>query len=173
MVNNNIMRKLKIEKITVNIGVGESGENLEKAKKLLQKLTGRLPAMTKARKREQSFGIKKGENIGVKVTLRGREAEEFLGKALDAVDRKLKRKAFDRFGNFSFGIREYIDFPGARYDPTIGLVGFDVCVTIARTGSRIENRRRMKSKMPAVQRGTAEESINFMRDKFGVSIIES
>ena len=173
MDNNNVMRKLKIEKVTVNIGVGESGDNLEKAKKLLQKLTGRTPKLTKARKREQSFGIRKGDMIGTKVTLRGKPAEEFLAKALDTIDMKISKRAFDKFGNFAFGIKEYIDFPGMRYDPSVGLIGFDVCVTVNRPGYRVTTRKRKRSKFPAKQRGTKEESIKFISEKFKVNVTES
>jgi large subunit ribosomal protein L5 len=171
MNKDNIMRKLKIEKVTVNAGVGESSDKLDKAKKVLQKVTGKMPALTKARQRVQVFGIKKGETIGVKVTLRGKEAEDLLRKAFDAIDQKMSGRAFDEFGNFAFGIKEYIDFPGMRYDPTLGLIGFDICVTVARPGFRVAKRKRKRSRLPLSQRGTKEESIAFVKEKFGVTTV--
>jgi large subunit ribosomal protein L5 len=173
MANDNVMRKLKIEKVTVNVGVGASGDVLDKAKKLLQKLTGKLPVLTNARRREQSFGIRKGDAIGTKVTMRGKDAEEFLGKAFETIDEKISKRAFDKFGNFSFGIKEYIDFPGMRYDPSIGLIGFDVCVTVNRPGARIAERKRKRAKLPNCQRGTKEESIAFITEKYKITVIES
>jgi len=168
----NPMTTLGIEKVTINIGVGESGEKLQKAKTLIERITGRKAVLTKAKKREQTFRIKRGETIGVKITMRGKEAEEFLSKAFDAVDKKLNSSAIDKYGNFAFGIREYIDFPGARYDPTIGLIGFDVCVTMKRPGLRIEKRRRKRSRIPHSQRGSKEETIEFLKQKYGINLIE-
>jgi len=173
MVNDNVMRKLKIEKVTVNIGVGASGDGLDKAKRLLQKMTGKLPVLTNAKKREQSFGIKKGETIGTKVTMRGKDAEEFLSKAFETIDNRISKRAFDKFGNFSFGIKEYIDFPGMRYDPSIGLIGFDVCITVNRAGARIAERKRKRSKLPVRQRGTKDESIAFITEKYKITVAES
>gem|GEM_PF-3564160 len=98
----NPMRRIRIEKVVVNIGVGEPGERLEKAKTLLQRLTGAKVVETEAKKKIPKWGIRPGLKIGVKVTLRGKAAEEFLNKALDAVDRKIKESSFDEFGNFSF-----------------------------------------------------------------------
>jgi large subunit ribosomal protein L5 len=169
----NIMQKLRIDKVTVNIGAGESGDKLDKAKKLLQTLTARTPVLTTARKRVQVFGIRKGDTIGVKVTLRRKPAEEFLAKAFDTIDSKISKRAFDKFGNFSFGIKQYIDFPGIRYDPSVGLIGFDVCVTLTRPGYRVTLRKHKRSVIPNSQRGTIEESIALIKEKFGVSTIES
>jgi len=166
------MRELKLEKVTVNIGAGESGERLKKAKTILEKITGKTAAMTKARKRVQSFGIKKGETIGVKVTLRGKTAETFLNNAFNAVDYRLNKRSIDRDGNFAFGIKEYIDFPGMKYDPTIGIVGFDVCATITRPGRRVSLRRRLPSKIRPTHKVTPEETEQFLKEKFKVNIYE-
>ncbi|MEM3003748.1 MAG: 50S ribosomal protein L5, partial [Candidatus Bathyarchaeia archaeon] len=74
----NVMRKIKIGKVTVNIGVGKSGEPLEKAKKVLEQITGQTPCSRKARRTVKDFGIRKGEPIGCMVTLRGERAADFL-----------------------------------------------------------------------------------------------
>ncbi len=167
-----IVMDLRIEKVVVNCGAGESGEKLQKAKKMVEMITGRKACLTKARKREPTFKIKKGEPIGVKVTLRKKDAEEFLKRAFAAVDNKINGSSFDKFGNFSFGIKEYIYLPNTKYDPSIGLLGFDVCVSFSRPGFRVKYRRRKKSKIPLKHYPTKEECINFLKEKFGVTVIE-
>jgi large subunit ribosomal protein L5 len=166
------MREVKLEKVTVNIGVGETGERLQKAKSLLERLTNKTAALTKAKQREQAFNIRKGDTIGVKVTLRGEEAATFLKNAFDAVDFKFNKKSIDRLGNFAFGVKEYIDFPKAKYDPTIGLIGFDVCGTMSRPGKRVEIRRRLRSAMRRTHRVTPEETADFLVKNFKVNIYE-
>jgi len=161
---------IKIEKVTVNVGVGESGERLQKARKVIERLTERTASLTKARRREQLFSIRKGDTIGAKITLRGNGATEFLKKAFNAVDLQLNRKSIDGQGNFSFGIREYIDFPGAKYDPTIGIIGFDVAVTMTRAGKRVMLRRRKKSTIPLRQRVKPDETVDFLVKNFKVNV---
>ena len=134
------MRNIRIEKITLNIGCGESGEKLDKAKKLLGILTGKKIVVTSTHKRT-SFGMAKGRPIGCKVTMRNKDAEEFLKKAFDAVDFKLSKDVFDRQGSFSFGIKEHIDIPGVRYDPEIGIFGMDVAVTLERAGFNVKRKK--------------------------------
>jgi large subunit ribosomal protein L5 len=136
----NPMRNIRIEKVTLNIGCGESGEKLEKAKKLLTVLTEKKIVVTKTHDRT-SFGMAKGRPIGCKITLRRKSAEDFLNKALTAVDFKLPKRAFDKQGSFSFGVREHIDIPGVKYDPEIGIFGMDVCVTLERPGFRVKRKK--------------------------------
>ncbi len=164
----NKMREILIDKVTVNIGIGSPGEQLDNAKILLERLTNQKPVTTKAKGRNQTFKLRKGLEIGTKVTLRGKKAEEFLKKALESKKKKLNSKVIDRNGNFSFGIAEYIDFPGAKYDPEIGMMGFDVCVTLKRRGKRIETRMRKKSRIGKKHRITKEEAMEFLKNKFGV-----
>jgi large subunit ribosomal protein L5 len=152
-----------LEKVTLNIGAGQAGEKLENAKTLLERITGRKPLTTKARARNPTFKIKKGDLIGVKVTLRGKDAEEILKRALDAVDFHMKEKAIDDFGNAAFGIKEYIDFPGAKYDPKLGMLGFDVCITLKKIGKRVSERRIAPRKLPKKQRVSRKEAIEFLK----------
>ncbi|MEW6328938.1 MAG: 50S ribosomal protein L5 [Candidatus Micrarchaeota archaeon] len=164
------MSEVRIDKVTLNIGVGEGGQKLENAKILLERLSGRKAVPTAARVRNPVFKIRKGEPIGAKVTLRRGAALEFLKKSLDAVDSKLPARVFDNSGNFAFGIREYIDFPGAKYDPKIGILGFDVCVTLAKPGKRVEARRRARARIPRAHRVRKEEAMEFLRKNFNVTI---
>ncbi|MBI5228343.1 50S ribosomal protein L5 [Candidatus Micrarchaeota archaeon] len=167
----NSMKEIFIEKITVNIGVGSPGERLEHAKNLISKLTGnRKPLETLARKRDPVFKLRKGLPIGVKVTIRGKDTKGFVEKALTARRRPLGQSNFDKEGNISFGVPEYIDFPGAKYDPTIGMFGFDVCVTLARSGKRVALRRFKNSKIGKSHKITKEEGMDFMVKNFNAKI---
>ncbi len=166
----NPMRKPIIEKVTVNIGIGAPGENLENAKKLLGALTDATIIETKSKGRNPVFKLRKDLPIGVKTTLRGSKALDFLNKALDARKRKLNSSNFDKTGNFSFGIAEYIDFPGAKYDPNIGMLGFDVCVTLKRKGARVGKRKIKTSKIGKKHYLTKEDGIEFARTKFNITI---
>ncbi|RLG58704.1 MAG: 50S ribosomal protein L5 [Candidatus Hydrothermarchaeota archaeon] len=168
----NPMREIRIEKVTVNMGVGEGGEKLAKAEKLLEEITGQKPVRTYAKVTNQTFGIRKGMPIGCKVTLRKAKAEEFLKKAFAAVDNKIKKESFDREGNLSFGIREHIDIPGMKYDPKVGIFGMDVCVTMERPGYRVKRRRIQKRKIPHSHRVTREESIAFFEKEFNIKVNE-
>jgi large subunit ribosomal protein L5 len=119
--------------VTVNIGVGEPGEPLDQARDLLSRLAGgRKTIETRAKRRQPTFKLRKDLPIGTKVTLRGTEANEFLEKALTAKRKVLNEKNFDKQGNLAFGIHEYIDFPGIKYDPSMKMYGFDVCVSLMR-----------------------------------------
>ncbi|MBI4399836.1 50S ribosomal protein L5 [Candidatus Micrarchaeota archaeon] len=169
-MNDNKMKEISIEKITVNIGVGEAGQKLENARILLERLTNRKVVTTKAKIRNPVFKIKKGDPIGAKVTLRKQDAREFLKKALDAVDSKISERYFDKLGNFSFGVPEYIDFPGAKYDPKIGIIGFDVCVTLKRKGFRIKKRRRAKAKVGKKHLLSRDEAIQFVKNNFKIEL---
>jgi len=165
------MREIIVEKVTVNIGVGEPGERLENAKTLLERLAdGRKPVETHARRRDPVFKLRKGLAIGTKVTLRGEEAKSFLEKALIAKKKVLKESNFDKQGNFAFGVAEYIDFPGVKYDPSIEMLGFDVCVSLCRPGRRISIRKLRPSSVGKKHRITREDAMEFAKEVFGVKI---
>ncbi|MEK6819300.1 MAG: 50S ribosomal protein L5, partial [Nanoarchaeota archaeon] len=114
------MREIKIEKISLNIGVGKPGEELEKAVKLLGIITGAKPVKTSAKRRIPTWGLRPGLQIGTKVTIRGIKSVELLRELLKAKNNTLSVKNFDGGGNFSFGIHEYLDIPSIKYDPSIG-----------------------------------------------------
>lgn len=165
------MRRVFIGKVVVNMGVGESGERLAKAAKLLEELTGQKPSFRKARKSIKEFGVKKGENIAVMVTLRGEKALAFLKKAFAAVENRINESSIDEHGNFSFGVKEHILLPGVKYDPEVGIFGFDVIVAMERPGYRVARRRRKKSKVPLRHRVTKEETILFLEKVLGVKVV--
>lgn len=158
----NPMRKIEIEKVVLNIGVGEPGERLDQANTILKRITGKKPVYRKTKKRT-TFGVPKGRDIGVMVTLRKKEAEEILKNLLKAKEYKLNKRSFSG-RTFSFGIQEYIEIPGVDYDPKIGLLGLDVCVVLRRPGFK-KGRKIGKTHLIS-----SEEAQNFVKEKFGVEI---
>lgn len=166
----NPMLKPRIEKVIVNMSVGKSGEPLEKASKVLEQLTGQKPCKRKAKKSIRDFGIRKGEPIACMVTLRDEKAKEFLKRALQAVENRLSKTHFDRYGNVSFGIKEHIDIPGTKYVPELGIHGMDVSVAISRPGQRVKRRHRANSRVGIKHRLSPEEAVTFVQDEFGIEI---
>ncbi|MCI8381892.1 MAG: 50S ribosomal protein L5 [Lachnospiraceae bacterium] len=139
----NIMEVPKIDKIVVNMGVGEAKENpkvLEAAVADMEKITGQHAVITKAKKSIANFKIREGQSIGCKTTLRGEKMYEFLDRlvnlALPRVRdfRGVSANAFDGRGNYSLGIKEQIIFPEIEYDKIDKVRGMDVIiVTTAKT----------------------------------------
>ena len=133
----------KLEKIVVNIGVGDAVANskmLEAAMSDLEKITGQKPIETKAKKSIASFKVREGHKIGCKVTLRGEKMYEFLDKlisiALPRVRdfRGVSSKSFDGRGNYTLGIKEQLIFPEINFDEVVKVRGMDiVIVTTAKT----------------------------------------
>ena len=169
-VGNPMLRPI-IEKVTVNMSVGQSGAPLEQAVKIIKQLTKQNPSKRKAKKTVREFGIRKGESIACLVTLRDEKATEFLKKAFYAVEKKLSKYCFDRQGNFSFGIKEHIDIPGTKYLPELGIHGMDVSVSIGRAGYRVKRRHRASSKIGKDHLLTPQEAILFIKDEFDVQIL--
>jgi large subunit ribosomal protein L5 len=167
----NTMRTPSIEKITVHIGTGESGERLTTAEKLLETIVKQKSVRANAKKTIPAFSIKKKEPIGCKVTLRGKRANEFLKTALNILENKLNASQFDKDGNFSFGIEEHTDFPGMKYDPSIGIFGMDVNVALKRAGYRITRRKIEQHKIPQNHRLTKEDAISFVKSKYSVEVV--
>lgn len=164
------MRTIKIEKITLNIGTGEPGDKLEKARKLLKTISGLNAVPTVAKKRIPTWKIRPGLAIGCKATVRGKKAKELLIKLLQGTDNILEANKFDGQGNFSFGIEEYLDIPGLKYDAEIGVIGLNVAVTLERAGFRVKRRRMKRGKIPKRHRISKEEAIEFMKKEFNVKV---
>jgi large subunit ribosomal protein L5 len=165
------MLKPKIEKVVVNIGVGKSGEPLEKATKVLKELTGQTPCKRKANKTIRDFGIRRGEPIACIVTLRDQRATEFLKKVLPIIDNKISKESFDQHGNFAFGIKEHIEIPGIKYDPDIGIFGMDICVSLTRGGYRVKKRHRRKTKIGSKHILKPEKAMEFAKENLGIEIV--
>ena len=165
--SNEIMKKIDIEKIVINIGVGKSGDPFERAKMALEELTGQKPSPRGAKKSVRDFGIHKGEPIGAMVTLRKQNARDFLKRIFLAKANSFKRSSIDNNGNLSIGIKEHIDIPGIKYNPDIGIFGMDVCIALKRPGYRI-SKKRSPDKIGKNHRITKEESVEFFQNNFGV-----
>lgn len=164
------MKRISVDKIVINIGVGKSGEPIEKAKKALLELTGQQPAVRGAKKTVRDFGIHKGEPIGTIVTLRREPAFEFLKRVIAAKRNVLKASSFDNYGNISLGIHEHIDIPGTKYNPEIGIFGMDVNVVLSRPGYRIARKSRKSAQIGRTHRINKEEAIDFFKQEFGAEV---
>jgi large subunit ribosomal protein L5 len=167
--NKNPLRKIRIAKLTLNIGAGKNEDMLKKGLVLLQKLTPLKPVKTLTSKRIPGWGLRPGLAIGCKVTVR-KNADALLKRLLVAKEEGLKEKCFDDHGNFSFGIPEYIDIEGLEYDPDLKILGLEVAVTLERAGYRINKRRIASKAIGKAHKIKKEDSINFVKENFGVEV---
>jgi large subunit ribosomal protein L5 len=171
-VRENPMLKLRVEKVVVNIGVGKSGEPLEKAKTVLSLITGsKKVSERKARRTIKEFGIRKKEPIAAVVTLRGSSAKEFLTRAFSAIGKRLKFSSISG-RTLSFGIKEHILLPGVKYDPAYGIFGMDISVTFGRPGYRIIYRRRRRSKVGKSAKISEEDVAKYLFEEFGIEVVK-
>ena len=165
----NPMKTVRLSKVTLNMCTGEPGPKLEKARKLLEAISGRKVVITKTRNRN-TFGVAKGREIGAMTTLRGKDARELLARLLKGVENRLKASQFDSSGNFSFGVAEYINIPGIAYDPEIGIMGLDVCVTLERPGYRVSRRRQKTGRVGKGHVVTDREAIEWVGREYGTQV---
>jgi|SRR3989344_4426539 len=168
----NPMKNIRIEKLTLNIGAGKEQAKLEKGVLLLKTITGIDPVKTITNKRIPSWGVRPGLPIGCKLTLRKQSAKELIKRLLKAKENKLKESNFDNLGNVSFGIHEYIDIPGIEYDPKIGVLGLQVCITLERPGYRIKKRKLKQKKIAKSHVIKKQDALDFMKKEFNVNVGE-
>lgn len=168
----NPMQQVRIGKLTLNIGAGKDPAKLEKGITLIKMVSGIDPVKTVTNKRIAEWGLRPGLPIGCKITLRKQDAQKLLLRLLTAKENKLQERNFDDNGNVSFGIAEYIDIPGVNYDPKIGVIGLQVCLTLEKKGYRIKHRKIMPKKIPPSHSITKDEAIKFMKDQFKTSIAQ-
>ena len=164
----NIMRQIFISKVVINMSIGAGGETLAKAKTILEELTGQKPVDVLAKRHNRDFGLRKGEPMGCKVTLRGDRAMDFAKRALDVTDFQIPESAVDHSGNVCFGISEHIQIPGVKYDPNLGIFGMDVCICTERPGFRITRRRRGRHKVPRRHRISPSEAMGVLSTELGI-----
>ena len=162
------MREPQIEKVVVHMGVGTGGVDLQNAEAILEEITGQEPVRTTAKRTEPEFGIREGDPIGAKVTLRDELAVDFLERGLAIAD--LSRSQFDETGNVSFGIEEHTDFPSQEYDPNIGIYGLDVTVNLVRPGYRVSKRDAVTRHIPQNHRLTPNDAIAYLEEEFDVEV---
>jgi len=164
------MREPRIEKVVAHMGVGQGGVDLQNAENILEEITGQQTVRTTAKRTEPEFGIREGDPIGAKVTLRDESARDFLDRALPNVD--LDERQFDDTGNVSFGIEEHTDFPSQEYDPDIGIYGLDVTVNLVRPGYRVAKRDQVSRQIPSNHRLNPEDAVAFLEANFDVEVNE-
>ena len=150
----NVMQIPRLEKVVINIGLGEAKDNpkaLESAINDLTLISGQKPIVTKARKSIANFKLREGSNIGCKVTLRGERMYDFLDKLMNVAlprvrdFRGVKTTAFDGRGNYALGLKEQLIFPEIEYDKIDTLRGMDI--TIVTTAETDEEAKSFLAKM--------------------------
>ena len=140
----NIMQVPKLEKISVNMGVGEAALNkkaIEGAMEDMAIITGQKPAITRAKKSLASFKLREGQIVGCRVTLRGDRMYEFLDRVISLATprirdfRGLPEKSFDGRGNYTFGVTEQLIFPEINYDKVDTVRGMDITIVTTATNN--------------------------------------
>ncbi len=168
----NVMKEIRIEKLTLNIGAGRDEKVLVKAVKLLKNITGIDPVQTVTNKRLAAWGLRPGLPIGAKITLRGEEVAPLVKRLLRAKDNIIKASWFDNHGNISFGIHEYVDIPEVKYDTEIGILGLQVSITLSRPGFRVKKRKIRKASIGGHHVITKDEAVKYLTETFGVAMEE-
>jgi len=165
------MKKISVAKVVLNMGVGKSGEPVEKAKRALKHISGQQPSPRFAKATQRDWGVHKGEPIGVAVTIRNEQAILLIKRLFAAKGNQMKGSSFDNFGNLSFGIKEHIDIPGVKYDPQDGILGLDVSISLTRPGFSIRLRSKHKASIGRTHIITSEEAKAFLTHEFGIQVV--
>ena len=165
-----IMKKITLEKVVLNMGVGKSGEVIDIAKRALDQISGKKSSSRVAKETQRDWGVRKGEPIGAAVTIRGNDAKELLKRLLEAKGNVVNGRSFDNFGNYSFGIKEHIDIPGVKYDPQIGILGLGISIALTRPGYGIRTRSKHKASVGKTHIIKNQEAKDYLAKEFGVTV---
>ena len=163
----NLMREVRIEKVLLSSGA--KPPELEKARKLLELISGAKAQVITSTKRIPDFNVRPGLEVGTRVTIRGSKALELLKRLLSAINNELDEEQIAD-NHFSFGIEEYIEIPEMKYQRDIGIRGLNVTVAFVRPGVRVKRKKIKRGKLPKKQRVTKEEIINYMEEHFDTDI---
>ncbi len=164
------MKKIYLEKVVLNMGVGRSGDAITIAQKALGQISGKKSCVRNAKEAQRDWGVRKGEPIGASVTIRGDDARALLVRLMEAKGNVVNGRSFDGFGNYSFGIHEHIDIPGVKYEPQIGILGLGVSVALARPGYSIRKRSKHKASVGKAHAISAQEAKDYLAREFGVTV---
>ena len=164
------MRKISLEKVVLNMGIGKSGDIIDVAKRALEQISGKKPSTRNAKETQRDWGVRKGEPIGVAVTVRGEDAKVLLKRLLVAKGNTVNGKSFDNFGNFSFGINEHIDIPDVKYEPSIGILGLGISIALTRPGYGIRKRSKHKASVGKSHVISNQEAKDYLVKEFGVTV---
>ncbi|MGD0511466.1 MAG: 50S ribosomal protein L5 [Candidatus Micrarchaeaceae archaeon] len=168
----NSMRKIKISKVVINIGTGSDEQMQSNAKRLIEIITGRKAANELSRTRNPAFKIAKGQKIGAFVTVRGTDARSLIVRLFEAIDNKIKYESVTN-NSLSFGIPEYIDISGVKYDSKVGMLGMNVNVSFMRNGMRVSKRKLRQSRVHKTHRTiTPDEIMDYIKNEFNVRQVE-
>jgi large subunit ribosomal protein L5 len=166
----NPMRSIFIDKVIINIGTGSDEQKQKNAKKLIEALTGMKPTDSISKRRNPAFKIIKGTKIGAYVTVR-KDADKLVKRLLEAVDMKVKESSVSN-NTLSFGINEYIDINGIKYDPAVGMLGMNVNVSFRRKGIRVAERKIRNNQIPGKHRIILRDEImSYLSKTFGASFV--
>ena len=167
------MRKIGVSKVIINCCVGESGDRLTRAAKVLEQLCqGSKPVYSTARYTVRTFGIRRNEKIAVHVTVRGIKADQILDRALKVKEYELKKVNFSDSGCFGFGITEHIDL-GLKYDPSTGIFGMDFYVVLARPGLHVSKRKYRPGRIGKHQKVSKKDAIGWFSTKYEGLVLEA
>jgi len=169
-IQKNPMQKAVIDKLVISIGTSSDEKKQANAKQLLATMTGRKPTDALAKRRIPTFNISKNTKIGTFVTIRGTDGFELIKRLLEAVNNKIKESSITN-NTVNFGVREYIDIRGVKYDPKIGMLGMNVNIVFNRKGARVEERRRARSRVARYHKRVAREEIaEYLKKEFNVEV---
>ena len=158
----NIYMGPKIEKIILNMGLGLDGNDnkiLKSCEEDLAKITGQKPVITKFRKSVANFKTRKGSNAGLKVTLRKNKMYEFLDRLVNIALPRIKDfrglsvNSFDKFGNYTFGVKEHIIFPEVSFDRADKIRGIDIIIVISSRSEEHSYALLEKFNFPFIKKG--------------------
>merc|ERR1712170_285411 len=165
----NTNRDVICDKLIINIAVGESGDRLTKAVRVLQQLSDQTPVDNYARYTVRTFGIRRNEKIACHVTVRGDKAMDLIERGLKITDYEISAKHFSETGNFGFGVNEHIDL-GLKYDPATGIYGMDFYVVLKRAGFNVPKKKAKRGRMGVSHRVTKEDAMEWVRQTFNADI---